>query len=792
MTKLLNPAEDGRRYELHCPKALPQASTFLWNKHMLLQLNCRGYAVAQHMQPEPSKYSHGPNLEHKTFMQPETPQYAHHPGRFVYIRDLDSGEMFSAPHEPARVEPERFVFSAGRSDVQWRVRNKGIDVVMSVSLPPDEVAELWTIRVSNSSQASRTFDVFPCFSVGYMSWMNQSATYSSELGGIVARSITPYQKVEDYPYVKTLKDLTVLLHSETPLAWEACRDAFEGEGGIQCPDSVMKGELSNGDALYETPIASLQYRLTLEPGESREYRFVFAPVQHEEQAAALSKKYLSAGGFEAAQAEVDARLQSHSGCLSISTPDSDLDTFINHWLNRQVFYHGDSNRLSTDPQTRNYLQDAMGMVYIDPSHTRAAILRTLSQQKNDGALPEGVMLLADGELKYINQIPHADHCVWLPIVLQSYLDETGDYEILDVVVESNRDTNTEVRCLSVAQRTTWAMRWLVKNRDQRGLSFIAQGDWCDPLNMVGHKGKGVSGWLTIATVHALNLWASIAKAHDDQTLSEEMGAAALAFSLAAQQHLWDGGWFARGISDENIPLGVSSDSEGKIWLNPQSWALMSGVATDWQKQKIQAAVREHLETPYGPVVLAPSYTEMHEHVGRVTQKHPGTSENGAIYNHAAMFSIYSLYIIEDGDHAYEQLRRTIPGAEDEHHVRRGQLPVFIPNYYRGAVHQFPRTAGRSSQLFNTGACSWLYRVVVEQLFGLRGTREGLRVAPQLPSHWDCAKATRQFRGATFHVDIQRDTEQRLMSVVVDGQGVDNGLIRDIREGATYRVKVTLP
>lgn len=760
---------------------------------MLLQLNCRGYAVAQHMQPEPAKYSHGPNLEHKTFMQPETPMYAHHPGRFVYLRDLVSGEMFSAPHEPARVEPDSFVFSAGRSDAQWRVSNKGIDVAMSVRLPLEDVAELWTIRVSNTSQASRKLDIFPCFSVGYMSWMNQSAKYSSELGGIVAKSVTPYQKVEDYPSIKTLKDMTVLLHGDAPVAWEARRDAFEGEGGIQRPDGVMGGALNNGDALYETPIATLQYRLALEPGESREYRFVFAPVHNDEQADALRRKYLAEGGFESAQMAVDSQLENHSGCLSISTPDSDLDTFVNHWLNRQVFYHGDSNRLSTDPQTRNYLQDAMGMTYIDPSYTRSAILRTLSQQKSDGSLPDGVMLLNGGELKYINQIPHADHCVWLPIVLQSYLDETGDYEILEVLVEASTDDGAEDKsALTVAERTTWAMRWLIENRDHRGLSFIAQGDWCDPLNMVGHKGKGVSGWLTIATVHALNLWASIAKTHSDEPLADEMLSAALSFSLAAQKHLWDGDWFARGISDDEIPLGVSSDEEGKIWLNPQSWALMSGVATEDQRKKIQTSVRQHLETPFGPVVLAPAYTEMHEHVGRVTQKHPGTSENGAIYNHAAMFSVYSLYLIKDADHAFKELRRTIPGASDEHQIRRGQLPVFIPNYYRGAVKQFPRTAGRSSQLFNTGACSWLYRVLIEQLFGLRGTPEGLLIAPQLPSHWPSAQATRKFRGATFHIDIKRDSSQDLTSVFVNDQLVENGVFRQIQAGEFYNVKVTLP
>jgi len=785
MAQLLKSAQGGERLELSCPKSMPQASTFLWNRKMLLQLNCRGFALAQHMQPEPSKYSHAPVLEHKTFMQPEQPLYAHHPGRFAYLRDLATGEIFSAPHEPARIEPDKFVFSAGRNDAEWRVLKNSIAVRMSVSLPLDDVAELWTIEVRNEADVEREIDLFPCFSIGYMSWMNQSASYSEELGGIVARSITPYQKVQDYPHIKTLKDCTVLLHQQQPRAWEACRDAFEGEGGIQRPDGVMKGELNNGDAIYETPIATLQYRLKLKPGESREHRFVFAPVHDDEQASLLRKKYLLNDGFESAQQDVAAFHEKNQGCLEISTPDGDLDNFVNNWLNRQVFYHGDTNRLSTDPQTRNYLQDAMGMVYIKPTHSRAAILRTLSQQKEDGALPEGVVLAAGGELKYINQIPHTDHSVWLPITLESYLDETGDTSLLKESVEGNGE------CSTVLERTTHAMRWLINNCDHRGLSLIAQGDWCDPLNMVGHKGTGVSGWLTIATVHALKLWARITKINGHEKIAAEMDIAADKFTAAAQAHLWDGDWFARGISDNGTAFGVSRDKQGKIWLNPQSWALMSGVATPAQQQKIMTAIHEHLETPFGPMVLAPSYTAMQEHIGRVTQKHPGTSENGAVYNHAGMFCIYSLYLNNENDKAFSELRRIVPGPGDEHCVQRGQFPVFIPNYYRGAVKQFPRTAGRSSQLFNTGACSWLYRAIIEQLFGLCGTAEGLSICPQLPSHWDSALVTRQFRGATINIQMRRDASVDKTTIIVDDQTISDNIVRNIEAGLYYNVNVLL-
>jgi cellobionic acid phosphorylase len=248
--------EQGRRFVLSSPTAMPQASTFLWNRRMLLQLNCRGYATAQFMQPEPAKYAHAPTLEAKSFMQPEQPYYAHHPGRFCYVKDEDSGLLFSAPHAPVNRAPDAFAFSVGQGDVAWTVQCDGVEVEMSVQLPLADVAELWTVRVRNRSARARRISLYPYFPVGYLSWMNQSGRYRADLGGIVCDSVTPYQKVADYFRQRDFKDQTVLLHERLPDAWEANQGSFEGEGGLHAPTAITAHEqLSGGDALYETPAA---------------------------------------------------------------------------------------------------------------------------------------------------------------------------------------------------------------------------------------------------------------------------------------------------------------------------------------------------------------------------------------------------------------------------------------------------------------------------------------------------------------------------------------------------------
>lgn len=784
---MLRPTDNGERYELDNPFDLPRAAGFLWNRRMMIQVTCRGYAVAQFMQPEPAKYAHAPNLEARTFMQPEQPYYAHHPGRFFYVKDAETGALFSAPHEPVRATPDRFTFSVGKSDLRWSVEKDGLVLNLMLCLSAEDVVELWSLEVRNVSGRSRNLSLYPYFPIGYMSWMNQSAQYRPDLGGIVATCVTPYQKVADYFKNRHFKDKTFFLAHSPPVSWEARQQAFEGEGGLHYPTGVRQAELARGEALYETPAAILQYRLELAPGSGRDFRFLFGPAFDDAEILALRKKYLHGEGFTRAAADYAAYVAQGQGCLKIETPDAGLDNFVNHWLPRQIFYHGDVNRLTTDPQTRNYLQDNMGMSYLKPEVARAAFLHALSQQEPSGAMPDGILLIEGAELKYINQVPHTDHCVWLPVCLKAYLDETNDYAILSESVADH-----EGHRLSVFQRITHAMRWLLNARDERGLSYIAQGDWCDPMNMVGYKGRGVSGWLSVATAYALNLWADICVEQGDSTLAGEFRAGANAINHAVNTHLWDGRWFGRGITDDGVVFGVSKDPEGRIFLNVQGWSMLSGAANEERRQLLIQSVAEHLETPYGVMTLGPAFTAMRDDVGRVTQKFPGSAENGSVYNHDAVFYIFSLYTVGERDRAFRLMRQLIPGPDLADYRRRGQLPVFIPNYYRGAYHQFPQAAGQSSLLFNTGTVSWLYRCLIEGLFGVKGDRRGLVIQPQLPSQWNQARVIRRFRGATFEITMRRETGAPDQIVTVDGRTSPDNRIGDIEPGRTYKVRVTIP
>ena len=765
---------DEKHCALRSPTAMPLAAGFLWNRKMMIHMTARGFATAQFMQPEPSKYARAQILEQKHFMLPEQGTYAHHPGRFFYVKDRETGALFSAPYEPVRASSD-FRFEIEPGAIHWRVEADGVLAEITLTLPVEEACELWQVRLSNTGKTARSLSLYPAFPLGLMSWMNQEAGFDAGLQGILASSVTPYQKVADYFKNKDLKDKVFLLSEQTPVAFETRQRAFEGEGGLHRPDGVMAPKLSGGVALYENPICALQFDHNLKPGEAVTHRFLFGPAFDRAEAESLKAQFLSEAGFAREARDFAAYLDEGRPTIAATTPDGHLDAFVNTWLPRQVYYHADTNRMTTDPQTRNYLQDAMGSVYVKPQAARKALLKALSQQNDDGSMPDGITQYDGAELKYINQVPHTDHCVWLSIFLEAYLDESDDYGVLDEVVNK----------MTVRERVSAAMRWLMREVDHRGLSLIGQGDWNDPMNMVGWKGKGVSGWLSLAAAYGCRLWATILEAEGGD--GAEFRQAADGFNTAMNSHLWDGNWYGRGITDDDVKFGISKDIEGRIYLNAQSFAFLSGAADTGRTARMMQAVTEQLETPYGVEMIGPAYTHMREDVGRLTQKFPGVAENGSVYNHAAIFYIHSLYHIGQAGKAFELLRKMLSGPNEDDYLKRGQIPIFVPNYYRGAWRKWPDAAGRSSHLFNTGTASWLYRTVIEGLFGLKGSRSGLIVKPQLPDGWDGARVIRHFRGAVFEVEIVRGPP----ALTCDGLPIDGNTISGFNSGRTYRVRASV-
>ena len=757
--------DGGRRYQLGDPELLPCADADLWNEKLHLKIDHTGRAQGSYLQPNATPYA---GVE-----------------RAVYVKDREGNDLWSAPFGPMHERLDRFRFVAGTHEISWLAERGGVRVELSVRVPVDDALELWEVCVTNASETVRELSVYPLFATGFLGLLDHRSFYDELLCGLVHDYFPYYVRINDYYSIRKRKNLTYCIADRAPLAWEGSRANFGGFKGLARPSQLDAVRLSCGQAVYEDAISAFQYDLALEAGASETFRFILGPASDREEAASMRAKYLSAEGFAAvaeAWKKVDAACPP---ALEIATPEQDFDAFMNYWQPNRALMIGRTLRFNPSPQGRNAIQDAMAAALIDPATARKWFLKVWAHQQEDGFLPHGMPMVEGAEIMPITTIPHKDTNVWGPDALDFYLRETGDWSLLDEAVPFAGSD----KAATVFGHVCAGLDWLLRDRTARGLSRIGQGDWNDPLNMAGPEEKGESVWLTEALAYALDIWAGICERHGDAGDAARYRKEAEACRDALRVHAWDGQWYCRAFTDAGRKLGGADSEAGRIFLNAQSWAILSGGADGAQIDAMIDAVNEQLWTPAGPMSLAPAFDGMVEDVGKLTLKTPGTGENGSVYCHAVTFWAYALYRAGRTAEAWRALRVLLPRDEPEALARSGQLPIYIPNFYRGTG--CGASAGRSSRAPNTGTSAWYYRTVIDGVFGLRAGFDGLEVAPNLPDNWSEARAIRRFRGATYTVTYRRDASVKSRRVLVDGEAV-TGPIPLRQAGSTVAIEVILP
>lgn len=759
-------SSDGRRYVVRDVHLVDRADADLWNDRLYLQIDQRGRCDAWFLQPNPTRYSE--------------------PLRCFYLRDDTTGEFWSAPYEPVQAEPDEFEFSIGRSDVCWQITRGGIKVKLRLVVPRGDSVELWSAEVTNRGPAARAVSLYSCFPVGSIGPLAHQASYDEELRGMIYSYFPYYVRWQDYYRLRELKNQIFCAADTRPDAYETNLNDFLGGRGMHNPAGLIPKRLAGGRACHEPSAGILQFCRKLARGQSATFRFAFGPASDRGEMLRLAEKYLAPGGIERAFDEAEGFLEEHAPAVRIETPDAEFNHYINHWQSRRALLIGRTMRMTFCPQARNAIQDAMGAVYTNPDDARRWLREIFAQQNADGWMPHGLRLTQDVEVIPIGLIPHRDSTVWGAMAVHFYLAETGDWDILDELIPFADDPQPATLFEHIGR----ALEWSLRDRTRRGLSRLGEGDWDDPLNMAGKEGRGESVWLTEALAFALDNWAEVAERRGDRRQAKTYRKQADACRTAINRHAWKGQWYARGTTDAGRWFGTAEDREGRIFLNAQSWAILCGAATGERLRACMTAVRRHLATPCGPMTLTPAFSEMHEDIGKITQKPPGTGENGSVYCHAATFYAFALYLARQSEEAFGVLRNLLTGTEQNPIQRSGQVPLYVPNYFRGTAAG--ASAGRSSHAPNTGTSAWYYRTAVAMLLGVRGELDGLRIDPQLPKAWKEAKVWRKWRGAEFDIAIRRRRGVRQTRVVLDGRPLDENFIPPQPEGSRHRVEVTVP
>jgi len=758
--------DDGRHYTVRDTHLIDSADADLWNDTMYLQIDHRG------------------RVRNAGFQQPDMTAYSDDL-RCFYLRDDSSGRFWSVPFDPVQAEPDSFEFSIGSGDLHWTVLNNGIKVNLRVFIPRDDNLEIWTARATNTTRRTRKLSLYSFLPAGRLGLLSQESWYDRKLGGAIHSYFPYYVHYPDYYKLDKLRNQVFCASDRKPSSYELSLKDFVGPYDLCTPDQLSRPRLGN-PRRYETAnekgISAFQYARTLAPGATFEVNLAFGPAKDTKEAMRLKRKYLERGAPLRALERVYRFLDRHSPTVRIGTPDSEFNHYINHWQSRRSLILARTIRHNLAPQGRNVIQDAMGGVFTDPASSRLWFTRIWSHQHTNGWLPHGMPFVEGVAQIPINSIPHKDINSWGPTSLMYYVCETGDFSILDEKIPFAGDSKKRA---TLYQHVCLGLDWLLRDRTKRGLCRIGQGDWNDPLNMAGLKEKGESIWLSEALSFALDAWSRMATHRADTRRAKRYAREARKLRRAINRYGWDGAWYGRGFTDAAKPFGVRKSKEGKIFLNAQSWAIMCGAADAKKTASCVKSVEHMLMTPSGPMTLSPPYSGMDETIGKLTQKIPGWNENASVYCHAATFYAYALYCAREKEKAFQTLRCLLPGGMGNTVGRAGQIPLYIPNFYRGAATE--RKAGRSSHAPNTGTASWYYRTAISMLMGVRAELDGLRIDPQLPRKWGKAQVTRKWRGATFEIEITNTGRRSKPDVRLDGEKLGDNLIPVQRKGSTHTI-----
>lgn len=703
--------------------------------------------------------------------------------RLVYIRDNASGEFWTVNWEPVQRKPDSFACVHGLGYTILRNATAGIEAELRVVVPPgSDPVELWTLTLRNPARRRRDLSVFVYnqfqfkFKWGFESYGDmifRNALFSRRQNAVVA-SKHPHRRPHEF--------LTGFITADRKAdGWDGSRDAFVGTyGSVAAPRAVVEGSCSGTPGSSDATIGALQFDLVLPGKGSERTDLILGATDGEAGIAAFRKRYLRRGAADKAFAAVRAESRRWLELNRVRTPDPHLDRLMNAWIKQETRYGATWCRWGWNGY-RDIVQHGYGVSSLEPSRTRAILLAALRHQYRSGMALRG--------WNPVDTKPYSDSALWLVFTLTAYLKETGDTALLDVEVPYFDEGAGTVR-----QHIDAALGFLEANKGAHGLILIKFGDWNDSLTAVGKEGRGESIWLSQAYAEAMRQMGELASHLGDGAWVADCAARRDRIAAAINAQAWDGDWYVRCYDDAGRAIGSHANTQGRIFTNAQSWALIAGIADRERTARMLKALDRICLTDIGYMLLAPTFFERDDAIGRISCLEPGICENGTVYSHVNVWMILGLLRAGMPDKAYDTFRRIAPGyfagGADDPKLR---VPPFaFANGYFGPDHRNNRFQMEFTWI--TGSVAWFYNVLLQEMLGARAAYDGLRIAPCLPTAWKEASVRRTYRGTVFDITVlnPHGVVGGTVSLQVDGRAIAGDTIPlALADGREHRVVATL-
>ena len=650
---------------------------------------------------------------------------------------------------------------------------------LRVFVPVDDPCEVWTITLTNLSAKARTLQLFTRVNWGLET---HPAYYFDPRVVSEGRCLKDLRALIALNHDKSnaLPRTGFMMSSAVFQGFDLSGEDFVGGGRARYfPRAVKEGRCRNslGRQPYLGLVGALQYDLTLASGESKTIHVLVGRTDREPDAyrahlAGLRRKFLSARGVEKEFARLEASWRQMLDRAVAQTPDEEIDRSYNVWLKYQQHNTARFTRALDQIGYRDVLQDLLGLCNFNPEYVRAHLPTVLNYQLRDGRAIRQFFRYPGAKAPNDERM-YADSPAWIADTLVTYLEETGDFDLLEKQVgfydlATHRQDNSVTK--SVYEHALIALEGLFKSRGQHGLCLIGHGDWNDALDGLSKRHKGVSVWLSICLVFASQRMLRLARYLADKKATKSLETIIATMTTAVNDAAWDGDHYVFGFNDDGIVMGSDTNEEGKIHATVNTWALFTGVAAAAGREEQVLKALQRLWSPIGTILTTPPYTQKsRELAGRIADILPGQFENGAIYTHPHSFFLYGLVTTGRADQAYREMKLSLPGNT-------------FPDIATGAPHQQSNFAvGPSHPNFGTnlysnfsGSTAWYLRAI-DRMLGVIADFDGLRIAPAAPTAWKEYRLRKQFRGLEFDFTFHHTTgKSRVRSVTVNGRPLAPG------------------
>jgi cellobiose phosphorylase len=725
------------------------------------------------------------------------------PGEAIYLRDQETGAVWTPTPLP-RGSVAAVTVRHGQGYTRYTHRSGDLDQELLVLVPPDDPVKLLCLTVRNTGNRPRRLSA-----TFYAEWVLGTIRDNAPLQVVCERDTASGAVLARNAWAGPFAGKLAFAAAGPRLrSATADRAEFLGRNGtLSAPLGLERNDLSGRAGPALDPCAALMTEIVLAPGQTDEVVFVVGQAEDLEHVRRLVAAYTDRNLAQEALAEVQRMWDRILGVVQVATPDAGLDLMVNRWLlyqvlacrvwGRSAFYQSGGAY-----GFRDQLQDVMALVHSAPEEARVQILRSAARQFEEGDVqhwwhpPAGIGV----------RTRITDDLFFLPLAVHHYVTATGDTALLDKPVpflkspvlrpEQEEDFNLP----GVSEQTGTLYEHCVRALEHgyrlgpHGLPLMGTGDWNDGMNKVGAHGRGESVWNGWFFVAVLKAFAELAGRRGDNPRAAWCRERAEALRAALEANAWDGAWYRRAYFDDGTPLGSAQNDECQIDAIPQAWAVISGTADPARAQQAMAAVEKRLVRPEGKLIqlFDPPFDKGLLQPGYIKGYVPGIRENGGQYTHAATWVVLATALQGRGDRALElwNMLNPIYHATTPAEVQRYKVEPYV---VCADIYGVPPHVGRGGWTWYTGSASWLYRVALEEILGLRVAGDTLRVEPCIPSSWSGYEITYRHGSAIYRVRVDNPagTGRGVRSVTVDGQPAPGGVVTLRDDGRTHDIRIVL-